>query len=377
MSDDFVPTSGTFRARAIVYDTTRPKHFELREFAIPSVAGPGEVLLRIRLAGVCGSDLHTFHGKAAYGIVIPGHELMGEVVSLGKGAVDANGRPLQVGDRVVPESTLPCLRCHNCRGLGSRLDKLVDYTSCEHYQLWGAIPLSDPVWMNGAYAEYLQVPANGLLHPIADDVSDEEAVLLEPLAVGVKAVLKAGVTFGDVVVVEGPGPIGLACALAASFAGASQVIVTGMQCDLGRLDLARELGATATICVSDEDPQEQLLELSEGRKAHRVIDTTGAVPAFDLGLRMTARNGVYTCIGGYPKGTTLPIPQEYCLRNKIDIRFSHNGTNCYGATYEIIRSHRFPLHKMITHRWPLSRAQEALEDLSRRDGGHVKVVLEC
>jgi threonine dehydrogenase-like Zn-dependent dehydrogenase len=366
----------TMPARAILFDTNKPRQFTLRTFEIPAVAGPGEALMRVHLAGVCGSDLHTFHGRANYGLVIPGHEMTGELVSVGEGFVDAMGRPLHVGDRVVPESTIPCLRCPHCRGYGSRPDKLVDYTACESYKLWGATPLSDPVWMNGAYAEYVQLPANALVHRIDDDVTDEEAVLLEPLAVGVKAVLKAGVTIGDAVLVEGPGPIGLTCVVAAAQAGAQHIVVTGVAGDESRLALAAELGATGTINVAHENPLEKFLALTGGRKADRVIDSTGALPAFDIGMKLTARNGVYTCIGGYPKGTTLPVPVEHCLRNKIDIRFSHNGTNCYQPAYAIIRSHRFPLAKMITHRWPLEQAQAALEDLSRRDGGHVKVVLQ-
>jgi len=367
----------TISALAVVFDTAKPRQFELRRFEIPAEAGLGQALMRTHLAGVCGSDLHTFHGRADYGVVIPGHEMIGHLVSVGAGFTDAMGRPLKVGDRVVPESTIPCRRCPNCRGFGSRPDKLVDYTSCEFYQLWGAVPLSDPVWMNGAYAEYVQLPANALVHRIDDDVTDEEAVLLEPLSVGVKAALKAGVTLGDAVLIAGPGPIGLTCAVAAAQAGAAHIVVTGVSGDESRLALAQELGATGSINVLTEDPLEKFLSLTGGRKADRVIDTTGALPAFDVGMKLTARNGVYTVVGGYPKGTTLPVPVELCLRNKIDIRFSHNGTNCYQPAYQIIRSRRFPLHKMVTHRWPLEQAQAALEDLSRRDGGHVKVVLQC
>lgn len=367
----------TLKARAVVFDTDRPRRFELHEFDIPATAAPGEALVKLRLAGVCGSDLHTFHGRANYGVVIPGHEMLGEIVSLGEGFVDANGQSLRVGDRVVPESTIPCLRCDVCRGFGSRPDKLVDYASCENFYLWGAVPLSEPVWMNGAYAEYVQVPYNGLLHRIDEEVTDQEAILLEPLAVSVKAVLKAGVTIGDVVVVEGPGPIGLTCAVAASQAGASHILVTGIDADKARLDLAMELGATATINVVQENALEKLLEHTGGRKADRVIDATGALPAFELGLQLTARNGVYLPIGGYPKGTKLPLPHEYCHRNKIDIRFSHHGTNCYQRAYQIIKSHRYPLHKMVTHRWSLEEAQTALEALSGREGDHIKVVLEC
>ncbi len=367
----------TLSARAVIFDTARPRQFDLRRFEIPAQAKPGEALMRTHLAGVCGSDLHTFHGRANYGVVIPGHEMMGHLVSVGEGFTDAMGRPLHAGDRVVPESTIPCLRCPHCRGFGSRHDKLVDYTACESYILWGATPLSDPVWMNGAYAEYAQLPANAQMHRIDDDVSDEEAVLLEPLSVGVKAVLKAGVSMGDAVLVEGPGPIGLTCVIAAASAGAAHIIVTGVTGDESRLALAQELGATGAINVMTEDPLEKFLSLTGGYKAIRVLDTTGALPAFDVGMKLIARNGVYTVIGGYPPGTTLPVPISHCLRNKIDFRFSHNGTNCYQPAYQIIRSKRFPLHKMVTHRWPLERAQEALEDLSRRDGGHVKVVLQC
>jgi threonine dehydrogenase-like Zn-dependent dehydrogenase len=375
--DPAVPARDLITARAIVFDTGKPRQLEMREFHIPASAAPGWALIGVHLAGICGSDVHTFLGWANYGLVIPGHEVMGEIVAAGEGLVDADGRPLCLGDRVVPESTIPCLECAVCRGFGSRYDKLVDYTACENYQLLGAIPLSDPIWMNGAYAEYLQTPPHCMLHRLGDDVTDEEAVLLEPLSVGVKAALKAGVTIGDVVVVEGPGPIGLACAIAARQAGATHVVVTGTDGDLSRLDLARELGATGTINIERASPLEQLLELTDGRKAERVIDTSGAVAAFDIGLRMTARNGVYTCVGGYPKDATLPLPPDYCLRHKIDIRFSHNGTNCYQLAYQIIQSHRYPIHKMVTHRYPLEQVQAALESLSRREIGQVKVVLEC
>ena len=370
-------SSDSITAQAVVFDADRPRQFEIRQFEIPATVGAGETLVGVHLAGVCGSDMHTFLGWPDYGVVIPGHEAMGEIVAVGEGVVDANGKRLKVGDRVVPEATIPCLKCAVCRGFGSRYDKTVDYTACEDCQLWGAIPLGEPVWLNGAYAEYIQVPANCMLHRVDDDVSDEEAVLLEPLSVGVKAILKAGVTIGDVVLVEGPGPIGLACAVAAIQCGASHVIVTGVDGDDSRLDLALELGATGTINVGREAPLERLLDLSGGRKADRVIDTTGAVPAFELGLKLTARNGVYTCVGGYRHETTLPLPPDYCLRNKIDIRFSHNGTNCYQLAYQIIRSHQYPLHRMITHRYPLVQAQSALESLSRRESGHVKVVLDC
>lgn len=367
----------TIKARAVLFDTRRPGHLEIREFEVPSQAAPGQVLVRIHLAGICGSDVHTLQDGADYGTVIPGHEMVGEVVSHDPSAVDAKGHRLRVGDRVVPESTLPCLHCPACRGFPSRPGRLVDYSSCDEYQLWGAIPLADPVWLNGGYAEYLQVPANGLLHRIDDHVTDEEAVLLEPLSVGVKAVFKAGVTIGDIVVIEGPGPIGLTCVIAAREAGAAEIIVTGAKHDASRLLLAMELGATGIIDITEADPLERLLELTGGRRADRVIDATGAPPAFDMGLKLTARSGVYTCVGGEPAGTKLPVPEEYCRRNKIDIQFSHLGTNCYQPAYEIIRKHRYPLHKLVTHRWPLAQAQSAFESLIRRSGEPVKAVLEC
>jgi len=196
----------TYMTRAIVFDSDLPRHLELGQFTLPPPAA-GEAILQTELAGICGADHHTYDGWFDRGRVVPGHAFVGRIVEIGGEILDARGQPLKVGDRVVPDSTIPCRRCRFC--------------------LFGSVPIGDPPRVVGGWSEYVQIPGNALLHRIAEDVPPQAAVLLEPLAVAVKAVGKAGVAPGDTVVVQGPGPIGLLTIVAARAAGATRVILVG------------------------------------------------------------------------------------------------------------------------------------------------------
>jgi alcohol dehydrogenase len=366
----------TIRCRAAVFDSASPRHLGIRQFEIPAAAGDDELLLKTEMCGICGADLHVFDGWYECGQIIPGHEFVGRVVSVGRSVRDASGGLLRQGDRVVPESYIPCGECLYCRGVGSRYDKVVDNAACEDSILFGHVPLEEPVRLSGGYSEYVQIPRRALLHKIPEGIPAEEAVLLEPLAVAVRAVRRASVVAGDTVVVQGPGPIGLLSLVTAQIAGATTVMLTGRDGDEARLELAEELGAARVVDVTQEDCLEALLSLTGGRKADRVIDATGAVSAFWQGVEMTSRGGVYVNIGGFRSDTAVSIYPDYLKRNKIDIRFSHTGANHYQAAREIIRSNRFPLDKLVTRRVALERAEEALTRLTARTGDDVKVVIE-
>ncbi len=366
----------TYQVKAAVLDSTNPRHLDIQEFEIPAMPQDDQLLIRTMLAGICGSDLHFFTGGSAPGLVIPGHEFVGEVVNAGENFRDANGMPLTVGDRVVAESTIPCGECVYCRGVGSRYDKWVDYAACETYTLFGNIPLGEPLWLSGGYSEMVQIPRGGLVHKIPDQIDIEEAVLLEPLSVAVRASLRAGVSSGDTVVVLGPGPIGQLCLVAAQAAGATDLILVGVDGDEARLTMGKELGANRVVNASRENGLEILLDLTGGRRADRVIDATGAPPAFWQGVEMTARGGVYVCMGGFPADQAISIYPDYLIRNKIDIRFSHTGANSFHRALNIIASKRFPLRKLITRRIPLEGAEAALNAMLKRRGDDLKVVIE-
>jgi alcohol dehydrogenase len=358
--------------RSIVFDSERPRHLELHQFTLPAPA-EDEAILRTELAGICGADHHTYDGWFKRGRVVPGHEFVGRIVALRGKVWDAHGRPLGVGDRVVPDSTIPCRRCRYCRGVGSRADKLIDYNACESFALFGSIPIGDPPRVAGGWSEYVQIPPNALLHRIGPGVSLEAAVLLEPLAVAVKAVSKAGVAPGDTVVVQGPGPVGLLTVVAAQAAGATRVILVGP--NAARLRAGEALGASLTVNVRDIDPVEAVAQATGGDLAQRVIDASGATSAFQQGLDMTGRGGVYVNIGGFRPADEVTFRPDRLKRFKIDIRFSHMGSNAYEPALAIIESGRFPLEQLVTHQLPFEQAEDGLLILERREGDPIKIAL--
>ena len=357
--------------RAVVFDSDRPRELAVQRFQIEPAAG--EAILQVELAGVCGADLHNYDGWFKRGRVVLGHEFVGRIVEIHGALADAQGRPLKPGDRVVPESTMPCGRCRYCRGLGSRYDKIVDYNACESYDLYGSVPIGDPPRVVGGWSEYTLLPARSLLHRADESLPLEAAVLLEPLAVAVKAVQKAGVIPGDTVVVQGPGPVGLLTTGAARAAGAAQVILVGP--NPARLAAGRALGADLTIDIREMDPVRAVSEATDGEMAQRVIDASGALAAFQQGLDMTGRGGVYVNIGGFRPTDEVTFRPDRLKRAKIDIRFSHLGSNAYPPALAIIESRRFPLERLITHTFPLERAEEALLALERREGDPIKIAL--
>lgn len=367
--------SNTYNTRAMVLDCDRPGRLAFERFKLPAPA-EGDLVLQTELSGVCGSDLHLFHGWFKRGLIVPGHEFVGRVVEIGGEMLDAEGRPLKVDDLVVPESQVPCRRCRFCRGLGSRYDKVVDYSACESFFFFGSKPIGDPPSVIGGWSDYVQVPGNALLHKIEDDLAPLEAiVLLEPLSVAVKAVAKAGVVPGDTVVVQGPGVIGLCTVVAARVAGASKIMLIGTEKAEARLRAGEMLGADLTVNLQRDNPFEILYNATSGSLADRVIDASGAKQAFQQGLDMTGRTGVYVNIGGFRPEDEVTLRPDRLKRDKIDIRFSHMGTNAYGPAWSIIRSRRFPLEKLVTHYFPLEEAERALQALEGREGDPIKVVL--
>ncbi len=362
-----------FSTRAIVLDCDRPRQATLQRFELPAAAA-GSLIMAPELSGICGSDLHLYDGWFKRGLIVPGHEIIGRVVEVSGQFLDAASRPLQVGDRIVPETAIPCRRCRYCRGLGSRHDKVVDYNACESFSFFGSVPLADPPRVIGGWSDYLEVPSNSIVHRVeGDDVPLDALVLLEPLSVAAKAVSKAGVQPGDTVVVQGPGPIGLLTVVMAHAAGATRIILVGNE--QPRLKVGEMLGASLVVNVLGEDPVQAVRNATRGELAQRVIDATGAKEAFQQGLDMTARGGVYTNIGGFRASDEVTFKPDRLKRDKIDIRFSHQGTNSFEPAHAIIQSRRYPLEKLVTHHLPLEEAERGLHVLEERQDNPIKIAL--
>jgi 2-desacetyl-2-hydroxyethyl bacteriochlorophyllide A dehydrogenase len=234
--------------RALVY--IGPEQLELEEMAAP-VPEPGEALVRIRYAGICGTDLHLWHGEisAVRPPVVVGHELVGEVVE------DTTGR-LAAGQRVAVEPLLVCGTCRACRDGASHV--------CRSLRVQG-------VHANGGAAELLTTPTHRL-HPIPDGLSWEAAACTEPTSVAVHMVRRAGIEVGDTVLVLGGGPIGFLVASVARAAGARRVLVS--EVSQPRLELCRRAGIE-TIDAGRADPVEVIRDLTEGEGADVVCEAVG------------------------------------------------------------------------------------------------------
>jgi alcohol dehydrogenase len=360
-------------SRAAVYDGTKPRYIDVREFEVPELGPADELVLRTRRCGVCGSDLHRWSWSKEPPTIL-GHEILGVVEKVSAGWVAADGTPLNVGDLVVPETRIPCHTCEYCRGVGTRPTKQIDYSHCPNQRGLGGIRLHEMPLLSGGWSDYVELPRGAIVHKIPPEVDCEEAVLLEPFSIGMKASRVADVSRDDTVLILGPGPIGLLTTVACHAAGAKRVILAGRAGDEERLALGRELGAHATIDVGEGDPVEKLKAVNGGRLATRVIEATGAAQAIEQGLPMLGNGGVLVTVGGHHPDARITLNPSDLIGSQREIRGMQLGALSYEPCIGVMASRRYPLEKMLTHRFGLPQIQQALETFAER-GSCVKPVI--
>jgi threonine dehydrogenase-like Zn-dependent dehydrogenase len=338
---------------------SRPRTIEVRELDVPELGPDGELVIRTVLCGICGSDLHRFNGSTAHETIL-GHEILGRVERASANQVDASGQPLRVGDLVVPETRIPCHQCEYCRGVGSRPQKLLDYSHCPYQRGLGGMPMDEKPLLSGGWSDYVELPEGAIVHRIPEAVRPETAVLLEPFSVAMKAVRIAGLDPDDSVVILGPGPIGLLAVVAAREVGARHIVLAGARGDEQRLNFGLELGAHAVLDITAGDPVQALRAGNRGRLATRAIDATGNPRGFELGLQLLARGGVLVTVGGSPMEQTASVSPTDLVTRQIDIRASQLGANQYEACINILSAGRYPLAAMVSHRFSLADIGEAM-----------------
>src|SRR3954466_7792183 len=251
---------------------TAPGTTELREFALPRIPEDG-ALLKVEVAGICGTDVKMYAKPVIQAPVIMGHENVGTIAKAGPKFVERQG--LGEGDRVFVEHYVACYRCEWCRLGEYRHCELTDWRTNRDARRYGYTSSDNPYHLWGGFAQYLFLPWNAVLHRVPDNVSDAEAGIVTPLSNGIEwALYDAGVGFMSTVLIQGPGQQGLSQGVAGRQAGASLVIVTGTSRDTARLELATKLGADHTIDVENEDPLQRVLELTDGKGVDVVLDCT-------------------------------------------------------------------------------------------------------
>ena len=348
--------------RAVVYDA--PRRFTVTEVPTPE-PGPHEVRVRVLQTGVCGTDLHLHEGRfmAAYPMV-PGHETVGVVDTLGSGLGGAAGSPtsdghgLQVGERVVVNPNASCGHCAYCReGRPLLCDALTGVGSN----------------LPGAFAEFVVAPAAQVFS--AEGLDVDTAVFAEPTSCAAHGVDVIAPRHGSTALVFGAGPTGLLLAQLLRAAGASHVTVAAPTAF--KLDLATTLGADSTYRMDRGDlagDVRSLRDLSGGSGYDVVVDATGAARVAEVLVPLTRNGGTAVFYGVTDEEDLVAVSPYDVFRRELTIRGSFAEISSFPAALAALRAGRARTDGMITHRFPLDRYGEALEAL-RSDATAHKVVV--
>jgi len=351
-------TNATCRAAVLA---AFQKPLEMRRYPVPKSIEPGAVLVQVEMAGICGTDVHLWLGQLPIPIpVILGHETIGRVAALGQGMErDWRGEPLAAGDRITWASSIVCGECYYCR-IKRQL------TRCLRRKAYGISYCADePPHLHGGYAEYIVLRPGTALFRLPDAIATEAVVGAGcALWTAIHGIERMGISWGDVVVVQGAGPVGLASVAVAREAGASRIIVIGGPPH--RLERAKRFGADVTLDVDSlPDRRAAVLDVTPGRfGADAVIECVGHPAAVAEGLEYCRDGAKMLVLGQYGDAGATPMNPHLITRKQLQIygswgfepRHVHAALELLGRA-----STRFPFQEAITHKFPLEGANEALE----------------
>ncbi len=334
-----------------------PGEVRVDDVAEPHLTAADEAIVRVEASGVCGSDLHIYHGRVAIeeGFTL-GHEYVGTVTAVG----DAVTR-VSEGDRVLGTYGTACGDCFFCRRQ--------DFHKCDHGRVFGHGKTLGS--LQGAQAELLLVPnADLTLRQVPEGMSDDVALFAgDVMGTGYHAVVECGVGKGDVVAVLGMGPVGLCAVEAALAAGAAGVVAVDTVSE--RLELAGALGAEP-VHLTEEDPRAAVKALTEGRGADATIDAVGHADALELACRLTRKAGTVSATGVYAE--RIDVHMGIVWIKALTLKSGHaNVIKHVDPVLELLASGALDPTPLVTHHMSLDEAPEAYEIYDRREA--LKIVL--
>lgn len=341
--------------QALVKYGRRNGDVEVRDVAEPTLP-PDRVLIEVKAAGVCGSDLHMWREHQSWAIKEPlilGHEFCGVVAQVGD-AVSG----FQVGERVACETAAEvCGQCVYCLS--------GNYNLCPHRLGYGALA-------DGAFTRYV-VARPQILHRIPENVPFEHAALTEPICVAYNALVeKTLMKPGDLVVIQGPGPIGIMALQIVRLRGAGTIVVLGTDVDTHRLEVAAELGAHYTLNVQREDAAKLIQGLGDGFGADLVVDCTGVSRALKQSMELVRPNGRITKIGWGPQPLDFSLDPLVGKAVTLQGSFSHTYPT-WERVLTLLATGQVNLEPVIGGVYPLAEWEEAFTKME--EGASVKSVL--
>ena len=344
-----------------------PEDYRLEQRPVPQT-GPGEVVVRIMLAGICASDLKCYLGAALFWgdaqregycqpPVVAGHEFVGQVVALGDGAAEKYG--LQMGDPAISEQIVPCGECRFCKN--------GHYWMCQFGDVYGFRQSAF-----GAMAEYMLFPRKALNHKIPATMPLEQAVLIEPLSCSIHAVDRGEIKPGDVTVVAGCGPLGLGMVAAARLKKPGLLVALDLIDH--RLDVAKACGADLCLNPNKVDVVDEVRKLTEGYGCDVYIEATGRPSGVTQGLQMVRKLGTFVEFSVLRE----PVTADWTIigdTKELNIHGSHLGPGCYPRAIDMLQKGLIPADKIVTHQRPLAEFQQCIDMVASGDRS-IKVALK-
>lgn len=343
------------------------KPMKLQEYPLPARLEPQSALVKINAAGICGTDVHLWKGEVQIPLpVILGHETVGTILELGSDLkTDYVGNDLETGDRVTWSSALFCGTCYYCR-------LVKQPTRCLNRRAYG-INLScdqSPHFLGG-YADHIYLKPGTALFRIPDELpTDTVAGAGCALVTAIHGIERIGVDWGDKVVVQGSGPVGLSALAIARDKGAAEITVVGGP--EARLSLAKKFGADSVINIEQiAEPTARIREvrnLTGGYGADIVLECTGIPTVVPEGLEMCRDSGRYLVLGHYADTGTVPLNPHTITRKQLQIfgSWSSEPRHMWKAI-NFLKGKRemFPFENLVSHKFRLDEANEALESMAK------------
>jgi len=327
------------------------KDIRIEQAPTPSIEEDG-ALVRVRVCGLCGSDLHAYQGLSDRRVppLVMGHEFAGDIEEIG-GEV----KSLEIGDRVVVDPLVVCGECNRCvRG---------SQNVCRHRKLIG-------LTMQGALAEYVAVPSNRCF-PLPDDMSYEEGAMVEPTAVAVHAAERASISPDDTVVMVGTGVIGLLTLQAAKLRGPSRILAIDLSNE--RLGLAKRFGADEVINPGEVDPVQSVMELTNGAGVDCVVEAVGIQQTMRQAMKMASDQGRIVVVGMLQKSMELEA-LEITVRELSLVGAYAYTDQAFKTAMTLISEGKINVTPLITRIFPLDSVKEGFEALANQRA--IKVVLK-
>jgi threonine dehydrogenase-like Zn-dependent dehydrogenase len=345
-----------------------PGKTEIRDYPMPEIADDA-ALMKMEVAGICGTDVKLYQHPPTKAAVIMGHENIGVIAKAGREFTRRKG--FKEGDLVFVEHYVSCGKCEWCHRGEYRHCENTDWRNNPDSIRYGYTSAEKAPHLWGGFAQYVYLPWNAVVHRVPAGVTPELAGLVTPMANGVEwSLFEGGVGYNSTVLIQGPGQQGLSQTVICKQAGASLVIVTGTSKDGARMGVAKTLGADYVIDVQKEDPLARIMEITGGKGVDVSLDCTagaGTIPIL-LGVEALKRKaGTIVVQGEMKEFPNFPLEKVTTKYITIKSARGHSYRACELALAQLA-SHRFPLEKVTTHRFGLKDVDLAIRSVGNQGG---------